>query len=1478
MTRETILLEKHEDLKRCIQARNSLLLELYRSTAVLSSIKNHALVASDSPNIDRAGEESFLQANDILLDRYFQTSTLPPLSPPLSPKKSHGLVPVQDERNHAKAIKTAAESSAPRNMVDDESLSQGRSEIDASLLSTSKQASQAEPTAPSQSIQASRSTAEQSTMPSSTTQDARETLNDSSLADATETTLHPDLEVSRVVKPADTIPLSVDDLGHLPHKVVKVVEAETRPGGPRTIHLPPKDEQEARLEETDNKSSFHPHGSTEESGSSETRIHNPSLDRETYGNNLQDREEIRDVSSGSQTSNHDSSRQQSRDVLGSQLDPVPPGAGVSTSSITPDEQLRLEEAQSMQDRIHSTDKTSPQPTPDAVIPKDSFSQATEANEGEPLHQSPDFSLESLRPFGHEQRRIDSASQAASALRNNAYPATAGEMAKDITFSQRPPMRIDTGLSQAADLPGASRVRRSVEHNAPVTQTPPDSAASVKAGQGSASAQSPPERMTTRVSSGALRHRPVSEILGETRKPVTSPSDKSSHERKASEIHRDALSSKSLRFPFSTSPPDPNTFRMRLNELKSQDKNKLSTVVFARKQPSQSSRHPDDVHSQVTEASEAKTKNTEYFLPLFTAQAATLPRSQLLNRLVATASKTLTTANHYVDVHEQQDCRILSKILSLQNANRWSFRQLNRSAEPERPTVHWDVLLGQAKWLRTDFREERKWKVAAAGSLAAWCAHWVASSKDERIALQVKARSRSSDRVIAAESAPTPDLVPSAEDDSSDAADDDVFHMDVFPGSAPAAIFSVAPEMFYFGLEKTPITENLLQELPLYEPSIEVQQAALDQRNARSDLEWKAPLLPISKFNQGKLISRNEEPPRKKSRYNYVDLDVDEDLLSASTDELESYDKTLAPRPAQDDVALFNPDNKHIRDRIHAGHAFRPPSEHVMPSQSFFESRHSSQWTQAEDDELRRLVRDYAYNWSLISSCLSVPSIFSSGPERRTPWECFERWIGLEGLPAEMAKTQYFRAYHARLQAAQSTHEAQQQAIQQQQGSNAPHLPLRRRSTQPFLVERRKNTKHVHLVNAIRNLAKKREASAKKQEEVAELAAIRKATQPPPARANLQTPQQWSQMKHTRDLKMQEHARAYKMHALQQQKVYAAQRAGLQPGQHPNGTILAQPGPSAVQAIANGNNSTNLPAGGQIQPSGGSQPRPPQMPRPSNGITSNGNFPSNQQSVPHAPMQPMHMPGNGRPPPPMGADNLRVYQEANRVHVEQQRYLLQQQRQQQHSSQMSDQVSPNGSHPNFPTSNGSSGHSNFSRRSGSPSMNGGPTPNGTSSSPRTTNPSQPQALSSGMMPTINQIMSQLRARNPNATPEQISLMATDRLKQFHSHAHAAMQAAAGGSAGTGMMNSNVNGNLQAPSQQPPPTAIMNGSPLTNTQQYANMIRNQQQHQQNRNSVTPFSGPRPSSRGATPQIHRTPSAQGGHPSASPVPSQAQIVGGQ
>lgn len=780
----------------------------------------------------------------------------------------------------------------------------------------------------------------------------------------------------------------------------------------------------------------------------------------------------------------------SLDPLKAQMGLASTEAAVVNAGSTPDTQLRLEEARSLQlnegtlDQLkqHDSGPSPPSPKsdqgpaePNLVEGKNDSIQAAAATASSPPSNAIGFSdivpME-VDPADHDFRPEN------SALRGHAYPSLGS---KDVTLSQRPPMHIDMELPTSVQSP------KSINNNQKKTKTPvaansvppQNSATSVRSTQKTPRAQSPPERMTTRVSSGALSYKPVSKILGETPKLFPAQGDKNTAYRGHGDAHRDDIGVQSPRSSLSNASPDPAAFRMRLNELREKEKSKLSTVVFARQQLPKASQDSCQLQDQAATQSENEGEE-EYLMPLFKHEAMNQCRYQPLTRLLSSASKILTTADQYTEWYEHRNLRILSDIQERQNSDRWSLRQLGRSAEPDRPVVHWDVLLGQMKWLRTDFREERKWKLAAARSLANWCAEWVASSPEGRSALQIKAQPPALELSSTCHTTPTPELIPSAEDDSSEVADEDRLPSVASQSSVPAAIFSLTPDMFYFGLEQTPISTKLLEELPLYQPSVEIQDAALRLRTVKPDSEWKAPLVPVSRYAEGKLGSHDDGPPRKRSRYDYE---------SDSQEHFFKDEMTFPPdfsahnsRPEQASVALFNPENKHIRDRIHAGHAFRPPSEYVMPSQGFFESRQPSQWTQEEDDELRKLVREYAYNWSLISGCLSIPSMFSSGSERRTPWECFERWIGLEGLPAEMSKTHYFRAYHSRLQAAQRTFEAQQQALQQHQSGSMPHAAPRRRSRQPYLVERRRNDKHVHLVSSMHKVAKKREAALNKQQQ------------------------------------------------------------------------------------------------------------------------------------------------------------------------------------------------------------------------------------------------------------------------------------------------------------------------------------------------------------------------------------------------------------
>jgi chromatin modification-related protein VID21 len=348
--------------------------------------------------------------------------------------------------------------------------------------------------------------------------------------------------------------------------------------------------------------------------------------------------------------------------------------------------------------------------------------------------------------------------------------------------------------------------------------------------------------------------------------------------------------------------------------------------------------------------------------------------------------------------------------------------------------------------------------------------------------------------------------------------------------APSAIFALQDDEVVFALQPSKTADLLLENLPLHGSPLVVPKLDFSGADYDPDAKWKRPAVPLSKYVEGEMILTNNTPPHKRRRYDYLAEDEDEGEIIFENDK----DNGAELRPENTAVALFSPEMKGIRDRLHAGHQFRPPTEHPMPPQSFFECRTASQWTWAEDEQLKSLVRECSYNWSLISAMVSTPSAFASGAERRTPWECFERWVSLgslEGLPNDMARTPYFKAYQARIDAAQRTIAQHNQNVQQQVGPNGAVTPVpRRRPTTSIRVERRRNQKHLALIDAMRKLAKKREAAAQKAQQVANLAAMRKANEVPRQQQienkTPNTPQYYSGVRAVRDQKLADRMAVY----------------------------------------------------------------------------------------------------------------------------------------------------------------------------------------------------------------------------------------------------------------------------------------------------------------------------------------------------------------
>ena len=275
----------------------------------------------------------------------------------------------------------------------------------------------------------------------------------------------------------------------------------------------------------------------------------------------------------------------------------------------------------------------------------------------------------------------------------------------------------------------------------------------------------------------------------------------------------------------------------------------------------------------------------------------------------------------------------------------------------------------------------------------------------------------------------------------------------------------------------------------------------------------------------------------------------------------------------------------------------------------------------------------------------------------------------------------------------------------------------------------------------------------------------------------------------------------------------------------------------------------------------------------NGIVSNGSPAASNTSlanriagvaaVPQAQMQ-SYMQGQQRLSQ-NGQDHARVISEASRL-SEQQRFM----QQRQYQSQIG---GPNGTSPSALASNMSipvqpnaailAGLQSGVSGKISPAATNGTGQASSSSSPSLANAVQAQQLSSGMVPLLNQITSQLKAMHPQASNEQIKAMATANLHQ-HLHLRSQNQQASN--------NIAMNGNVQLSPQQQ--TALAYSANALNPQLYSQFLRSQQ-FSQSRNSgnVGDTGGPRPDSRGASSQNKNDslPSAS----SQSPRPPQAQMA---
>ncbi|KAH6918710.1 hypothetical protein BKA70DRAFT_1176245 [Coprinopsis sp. MPI-PUGE-AT-0042] len=99
-----------------------------------------------------------------------------------------------------------------------------------------------------------------------------------------------------------------------------------------------------------------------------------------------------------------------------------------------------------------------------------------------------------------------------------------------------------------------------------------------------------------------------------------------------------------------------------------------------------------------------------------------------------SAKCLSSKDWSIAMAELRLIRTAERIETLKSQARWGLRQVKKQrAVGGLMKTHWDYLLDEMKWMRIDFREERKWKLALAYHLSTAVLEWHSlNSWEERV--------------------------------------------------------------------------------------------------------------------------------------------------------------------------------------------------------------------------------------------------------------------------------------------------------------------------------------------------------------------------------------------------------------------------------------------------------------------------------------------------------------------------------------------------------------------------------------------------------------------------------------------------------------------------------------------------------------------------------------------------------------------------
>ena len=392
----------------------------------------------------------------------------------------------------------------------------------------------------------------------------------------------------------------------------------------------------------------------------------------------------------------------------------------------------------------------------------------------------------------------------------------------------------------------------------------------------------------------------------------------------------------------------------------------------------------------------------------------------LPKLLLRAHKVLTSKSFETSLAEGKVAVLFSRIEELKRCDRWSLRQPRKHADPflnSGARTFWDNLLREAHWVATDMKQGRRFKAAKCCEVSEEIEAYWRTQNDSKISTESKSDERLSDnsKTLTNDNAKPLDVtdhkVATSADDEHNKMQNDM------KGSQSGNKDSNSDrreqeENRSTGMKNIDLT--IFKQAPCINPLKTVlhqmKARVLSkpfENSARLSLDIIVEDLPTSgrtvleKLPLYNPLSTGES----KDGGQRIDHAIDRDLFGhvskllppPSGDDEFCWEKLVFRKQSDQHISSRNGKNSTNRPlfgKLSHYNVLRPPRP---PSVADIQLRIPTIWLPQDDRLLVRYVTQFSFNWDIIAAHLAprpTACRYFSNIERRTPWQCFERYIQL----------------------------------------------------------------------------------------------------------------------------------------------------------------------------------------------------------------------------------------------------------------------------------------------------------------------------------------------------------------------------------------------------------------------------------------------------------------------------------------------------